>query len=230
MRNYQESSTSRHHSLIYLLSGRAFGSTSDVFEKSTYFSTDLISVTEDKVESWDFEFNIMPLDLAQRFREGRLPGGYRVDLPDEEVMRRWGEILCSLVPRHHLRRKIEKLKKQMNLEKALGIHLRRTDVFDSPARRITRETAIQHDAALWARVTQAIDRGEVSHVYLAADDQSYFDAWKKRLVALPVEVVCHQADWGSGLRQTSVEDFVIDLYLLIACRKVYGSVWSSLFL
>ena len=195
----------------------------DVFEVSVYFSTDLISMTDGEVETWNFEFNVMPLDLAQRFREGRVPGGHRVELSDEEVMRRWGEVLRSLVPRVHLRRKIECLQKRMNLEKTLGIHLRRTDVFDSPARCITRETAIQHDAALWARVTQAIDSGEISHVYLAADDQSYFDAWKKKLEALPVEVVCHQADWGSGLRQTSVEDFVVDLYLLIACRKVYGS-------
>jgi hypothetical protein len=201
----------------------------DVFQESDCFSTRWETEDYEIQQNWDFAINEMPLDLSKKLKDVERPKELRVDLADEHVMKRWAEILCSLKPLPAISEKIEAIRAGAKRSRMLGVHLRRTDALYHSCREITQENVIQHDKALWSRIILAVESGEFDHVYLASDDQAYFRRWRERLSELPVELHYNAASWGADLRQTPLEDLLVDLYLLSSCRKVFGSTWSSIF-
>jgi hypothetical protein len=201
----------------------------DVFEESDYFSTRWEREDYEILHEWDFAINEMPLNLGGKLRSVESPKELRIDLADEHIMKRWAEILCSLKPLPAISEKIAVIRANADRERMLGVHLRRTDVLYCNSRDITQENVRQYDEALWSRIVLAVEGGDFDHVYLASDDQAYFQGWREKLSKLPVKLHHNTANWGADLRQTPLEDLVVDLYLLSSCHKVYGSTWSSIF-
>lgn len=182
------------------------------------------------IEEWDFSINEMPLDFGEKVTRQGLVKAKGILLSDDDILERWGEILRSLRPVRSVTAKIEEIRGKTIPSRMLGVHLRRTDALFHQCRDINQENVGAHDAGLWSRIISALEGGEFDEVYLASDDREYFEKWKRKLARLPVKLHCNEAAWGEGLRQTPLDDLLVDLYLLSSCRKVYGSVWSSVFL
>jgi hypothetical protein len=202
----------------------------DVFQESDYFSTCRETEEFEVLHYWNYDINVLPLDLSRMLSDKKIPKELRVDLPDDLVMYRWAEILGALKPLPSISQKIEEIRNKTDPRRMLGVHLRRTDVLSDRWKEITRENVDQFDRVLWARIILAVEGGDLDHIYLASDDQTYFQVWRERLSELPVEIHYNTASWGAELRQTPLDDLLVDLYLLSSCRKVYGSIWSSVFL
>lgn len=200
-----------------------------VFEESQYFLTRWDEGDFDVLEDWDFAINEMPLAFGKKVSQRGLVKAEGILLSDDEILERWERILRSLKPVASVTAKIEAIRGRANPDRMLGVHLRRTDALFHQCRDINPENVGAHDAGLWSRIIGAVEEGEFDEIYLASDDREYFEKWKAKLARLPVKVHCNEAAWGEGMRQTPLDDLLVDLYLLSSCRKVFGSVWSSVF-
>ena len=212
---------------------------SELFEESPYFSTfsgETPELADHRViDEWDFRINLVPDEFRdvvhgvprffQNVPELNAPGSL---FPKDELWWRWSVVLRTLKPVPGIQKIIDELTAELDPERTLGVHLRRTDVMECSSKPITTANVNLFDEALWVRILEEVDSGKYSHIYLAADDKRYFFEWRDRLSELPVKVVCFEQSWGSGFRQTPMEGVVVDLFMMIRCRLVLASIFSSL--
>jgi hypothetical protein len=123
-------------------------------------------------------------------------------------------LIASLLPRQSIRRKLANLEPFLN--KAIGIHIRRTDHVDY-ANTIGGPTPMETYYAA-ADASSAL-------IFLACDDPSTLAIFKQRYG----ERILTAKAFGDpiGIRNTDGEHSVLDLYCLALCEKFQGSHASS---
>ena len=141
---------------------------------------------------------------------------------------RWQRMIRRIRINQQLVRKVDGLRRAWGQGRILGVHIRRTDVLQDAGKPINAANAAAYDAALLEKARERAASGLIDGFFLACDNAISAAAWKELLEPLGLPVFHHQKTWRPDhLRQTSLEDTVVDLCLLSRCDGIIGSVYSS---
>ena len=177
------------------------------------------------IAEWDQKVNMTPMRHYE-YLQNKHP--FRVS--PKKFKKKWKSVLKKLRPNSDIRSELEHLKSKMH-SKALGVHLRRTDVMTCDSKLITSKNVDRFDETLWDKITELLSSKSYRQVFLASDDKDYFENWKQHLLNQGVEVLHYNQNWSaSEFRQTSLDGVVIDMYMMASCDQVVGSIPSSLFI
>ncbi len=151
-----------------------------------------------------------------------------VSLPDELFLQHWLESYQRLRPHPRLHTILEHLSVGPD---CLGLHLRFTDKVREEAEARTVITPGQQQAVEAVAYRLLMDqrrRTGLRKVFLVADNAASKDAWARTLREAGCMVVMHAAAFdASRLRQTSGDDFAVDLFALARCRAIIGTTRSG---
>lgn len=113
----------------------------------------------------------------------------------------------------------------------LGLHLRFTDKVRETAGAqtvIAPEQRPAVEAMAYRLLRDQRRRTGLRKVFLAADNAASKEAWARKLREAGCTVVMHAAAFDpSRLRQTSGDDFAVDLFALARCRTIIGTTRSG---
>ena len=112
----------------------------------------------------------------------------------------------------------------------LGVHIRRTDKIRAyPGRsEVTSREGAQAERDLTELVRSRAEASRFRTAYLASDSAAGKAEWTERLQAMGLEVISHDAEFCTEqLRQTSANDFFVDLFSLARCGAIVGNARSG---
>lgn len=154
-----------------------------------------------------------------------------IELSDESFLNLWRECYQRLRPRQFIHPKIDSLGLGPDY---LGLHIRFTD-------KIQKIGSLEADlSVIFKQAVPAVEktalrllearskRYGLRKVFIASDDEPAKTAWIKKLQSKGWRIVSHRAAYeGDKLRQTSGEDFIVDLFSLARCRVIVGTTRSG---
>jgi len=115
--------------------------------------------------------------------------------------------------------------------KCVGLHIRVTDkINENPSRwEIHPREMEQVEKRTVYAIKTSLRKNHLNRVYLATDCFKARMAWKNKLESLGVTVLLNPyvVYDDKQFRQTSTEDFLIDLFSLSRCRQIVGSIDSG---
>ncbi|EGJ31344.1 hypothetical protein LYNGBM3L_40940 [Moorena producens 3L] len=149
---------------------------------------------------------------------------YLEDSIDHETFRKhYLKFVRQMKLKDNLLQEIEKFVEKYWQNDMIGIHIRRTDLWKHLKSRGL-ESHFSSDDKFIRAIEKEIANG-CSNFFLATDNEG-----TKTLISeqFPDQIIsyCQTFD-DSQKRQTSVENSLIDLYLLSKCQKILGSYYSS---
>lgn len=147
---------------------------------------------------------------------------------DKSFLELWLSTYKSFSPRTDIREKIENIGVD---KECIGLHIRLTDKISenpSPWEIHPRELEQVKKRTVYA-IQSAIKKTRLKKVYLATDCSKARLEWKNKLDSWGATVLLnpYAAYDEKQFRQTSSEDFFIDLFSLARCRQVVCSVNSG---
>jgi len=162
------------------------------------------------------------LASARRYRPRDL------DVDDARLLQLWLEAYGKLRPRPSLRAKVDALEIGAG---CIGVHLRWTDKVNAATHRKSWEIYPGERASVERALSRLVRRRArgltAAEVFIAADDCGAKEDWTRRLAAEGIRVVAHEAKFRpDALRQTSGEDFIVDLFALARCGAIVGTTPS----
>ncbi|HEX7705632.1 MAG TPA: hypothetical protein VF701_04145 [Thermoanaerobaculia bacterium] len=163
------------------------------------------------------------LGSVRRYR----PRGLGVD--DARLLHLWLDAYRRLRPTPALQAKVDDIEVGAA---SIGVHLRWTDKVDAAIHRKSWKIYPRERASIERALSMLIRwraRGRTTpEVFLAADDRDAKEDWARRLRGEGFRVVMHEATFHPGaLRQTSGEDFIVDLFALARCGEILGTTPSN---
>ncbi len=171
--------------------------------------------------------NILPDEAYRAFSSDP-----RTDLFDsfEEFHRLWSRQISQLKPVSEVEKMIGDFVSEHYRERMVAVHLRRTDVFDAPGQPIDADNRGEFDDRMMDAIQEIHDVHPETGFLLASDDHEYFRTWRKKLGERGIHVVAYEKEWRHALRQTSIRDALVEMYLIGHCGTILGSVSSSFLL
>lgn len=149
---------------------------------------------------------------------------YLNDNIDSETFRtQYLRFVRKIKLKSHLLQDIEKIRKQYLTENIIGLHIRRTDLYPHMKSR-NLESNFSSDEQFISVIEREIANG-CSKFFLATDNQI-----TKNIIqnSFPGKIISYCQTFNQeNKRQTSIENALIDLYLLSKCKKIIGSYYSS---
>lgn len=141
---------------------------------------------------------------------------------------RWRRMVRRFRVRTDILRRADDIQHGWPVRRLLGVHVRRTDVLKDPQKGITADNQDLYDAALLSRASEIAAGGRIDGFFLACDNPVSADVWREKLAGLYLPVCENVKTWSPGaMRQSTLEDAMLDLCLLSRCEAVIGSVYSS---
>ncbi len=141
---------------------------------------------------------------------------------------RWGRMLRRLRVNASIVQRVDEQLRTWRPGRLMGVHIRRTDVMQDPAKRINAENVAQYDAALLQRARETAQQKTADAFFIACDNPDSAAHWREQLEPLGLPVFHHWKSWQpDALRQSSLEDAMTDMFLLSRCDRIIGSVYSS---
>jgi hypothetical protein len=152
-----------------------------------------------------------------------------LDVDDARLLHLWLEAYRRIRPTAALQAKVDALEVGAT---SIGVHLRWTDKVNEANHRRSWQIYPGERASIERALSMLIRRrarGRTApEVFLAADDRDAKEDWAQRLRGEGFRVVVHEATFHPGaLRQTSGEDFIVDLFALARCGEILGSTPSN---
>lgn len=111
----------------------------------------------------------------------------------------------------------------------VGLHIRRTDKIWEGKSRFHGSSVDSHEVECRTQ-TQILPflTGENRSVFIASDDEDSKKWWMDFLESKGIRVISHRAVFDkTRLRQTSADDFIVDLFGLSKCAHIVGSGESN---
>ncbi|NES81022.1 MAG: hypothetical protein F6K10_06230 [Moorea sp. SIO2B7] len=145
------------------------------------------------------------------------------ELERETFGRQYLEFVRKLKPKQHLLQAIDKFRQQHWIDNIIGLHIRRTDLFNHLKYKKL-ESNFSSDEMFISAIEKEIYNG-CSKFFLATDNKI-----TQQLIyhKFPNKIISYCQRFNSdNKRQTPVKNAVIDLYLLSKCQKMIGSYYSS---
>jgi hypothetical protein len=106
----------------------------------------------------------------------------------------------------------------------VGLHLRRTDHIKMFSKRTSVAPYLSTNEKFFQAIDREITQG-TGNFFLATDDWETRKIFESRFVG---KTIAYNGQFDTSVfRQTSVQDALIDLYLLSKTRKIVGSYYSS---
>lgn len=160
------------------------------------------------------------------------PIGVRPDLSNEELVLAWKEIYQLLRPLNHVRRKLDSL--LPSSARYVGLHCRTGDKVHRKARKWFGGTKVPPgklpailDKAV-AKTRLYAERHGISHVFVAADTAKGHSQILTRLRGSGLQIIDQGACFNTEQeRQTTADEFAIDLFGLARCDAVIGTIYSG---
>ncbi len=155
-------------------------------------------------------------------------GGDTAGETAETVEERWRRMVRRFRVRTDILRRADDLQHGWPVRRLLGVHVRRTDVLKDPQKGITATNQELYDDALLAKASEMAAGGRIDGLFLACDNPASAREWHEKLSGLNLPVCENVKTWNPGaMRQSTLEDAMLDLCLLSRCDAVIGSVYSS---
>jgi hypothetical protein len=155
-----------------------------------------------------------------------------LNITEQSFLLLWISAYQKIHPKTHIKQKIDSL--NINND-CLGLHIRMTDkivdkIHQAPASgTITSDQINRMNAILEKKISKLFRKNISRNIFLASDDQKWKEAWKIFLQKTGYHVITNNTRFnGSNFRQTSGEDFVIDLFSLAKCNYIIGTVYSGI--
>jgi len=171
-----------------------------------------------------FDHSLFPPNLSQSRRYKPAD----ISLSAREFRDRWFASYALLRPLPHLAETLENLKVG---PRCLGFHLRFTDKIRQvprPFHEITPQQLPRLQSLAFHLLKDRLDRLGLDTVYLACDDGRVKEEWIERITGAGYQVISQNSHYNLGaLRQTSGEDFVVDLFALARCQRRLGTLCSG---
>ena len=125
---------------------------------------------------------------------------------------------CNLIPKHSIKKKIEE-KRNILKDNYISIHVRRTDHVGLAKK----NNRFISDEEFFNFIDESYN---YKNIYLATDDKDTYYKFKKKY---PDQILFkyHKTRNEDCLRQTSLEDAIIDIYICSFSKYFKGSGWSS---
>ena len=135
------------------------------------------------------------------------------------------EYIRKIKAKSHFLQEIEEFKQQhwTDTDHIVGLHIRRTDLYPHMKSR-NLQSKFSSDENFISAIEKEIDNG-CSKFFLATDNEITQNIIHNNF---PGKIIsyCHTFN-NKNKRHTSVENALIDLYLLSNCQKIIGSYYSS---
>lgn len=178
-------------------------------------------------ESGRMDEQIYGLDCLPRLAAVRAYRPHGLTVPDTKLLELWIGSYRRLRPQHGLQHTIDALGAGSD---CVGFHVRRTDRFSD--RPLPWQIASGKLSAVERMSGQAIrgalHRLKLHTVYLASDNQESKAYWRDFLARKGYAVLSNDARFDTArFRQTSGDDFIVDLFSLSRCRQIVGTVYSG---
>jgi hypothetical protein len=201
-----------------------------VLEPNGYVVVDNLREWERLTQGQPCETQIgQSLTMGQIFSHLTSGGGTIAPGETAETMEaRW----CRMVRKFRIKREIllcaDEIQHGWGIGRLLGIHVRRTDILKDPRKGINVANEEGYDAALFRLAEEYCDGGQVEGFFLATDNPTSAAQWRQKLRALDRPVFETAKRWNvHQMRQSSLEDAMLDLNLLSRCDFIIGSTYSS---
>jgi len=151
-----------------------------------------------------------------------------VAVSHEKFLALWLDSYRLLKPKKHVLAEVEKLGVDSD---CVGFHVRMTDKVcndRTPALTVVPEQVQKLESTALSVLQKQLKKLNLGSVFLAADNEESKQQWQKRLSDLGYRVISHSAKFDSSLlRQTSGEDFAVDLFSLARCKTIVGTTYSG---
>ena len=145
------------------------------------------------------------------------------DLDRETFRRQYLEFVRKLKPKQQLLQKIEEFRQQHWTDDIIGLHIRRTDLLNHLKYKKL-DSNFSSDEMFISAIEKEISQG-CSRFFLATDNE---ETQKLIYHHFPDQIISYCQTFNSEhKRQTTLENALIDLYLLSSCQKIIGSYYSS---
>jgi hypothetical protein len=194
---------------------------------------DIMEIQGFEIKTWNkssgsAEYRLNSFNSApslQRVKQLKPPD---LRINDKSFLELWLSTYKSFSPRKDIREKIENIGVD---KECIGLHIRYTDKINenpSPWDIHPRELEQMKKRTAYA-IQAALKNNRLKKVYLATDCSKARLEWGKKLDSLGATVLLnpYAAYDEKQFRQTSSEDFFIDLFSLARCRQIVGLVNSG---
>jgi hypothetical protein len=150
-------------------------------------------------------------------------------MSDESFLALWLSMYKRFSPRKDIRKKVESIGAD---RECIGLHIRFTDkINENPFPwEIHPGELKQVEQRTIHAIQAALKNSNLKRVYLATDCSKARVSWKNKLESWGATVLLNSyAVYDENqFRQTSGEDFLIDLFSLARCRQIVGSINSGI--
>jgi len=154
-----------------------------------------------------------------------------ITLSNRSFLNLWIKSYSSIRPNQDIKNKINSL----NItSECLGIHIRMTDkvvadIKNAPTpRTMTVGQIAKINEIIREEIKNHVNRHKSPTIFLASDDQDCKKEWLAYLKGQNYDVITSEAKFNKdSFRQTSGEDFIIDLFSLARCSRIICTVHSG---
>lgn len=168
--------------------------------------------------------NMMPTELSEVIKMR----GLHDCLPEVDMLQSWTRAARDIRPARSIQERINGSVAAWRVAKPVGLHIRSTDAKANPKRWSPNSVMESRENVLRNRIVDLCAGQPDAAVYLACDDALEFQRWNLWCMEVGIRVLSTQKVWRAGkVRQTSLEDAAVDLFLLSRCDYILASIWSS---
>jgi hypothetical protein len=207
------------------------GKHDDVLEANGYVVVDDAAEWERLTRGQECEQSVQQFHTISQAWEQLTAGGGPLTESGEDAASmeaRWRRMARRLRVRTDILRRADELQHGWTARRLLGLHVRRTDILKDPNKGITEANQSLYDQALLERARQIAAEGRTDGILLACDNPVSAAEWTERLISLGRPVFQSEKSWNpSAMRQSSLEEAMLDLLLLSRCERIIGSTYSS---
>ena len=199
---------------------------------SPYSFLDLCDIKGFNLKPWDTslgpaEFkmaaNALPFDLGgvKTYKPGDLT------ISDEEFLGLWARSYRLVCPKPHIKLRIDSLQVD---EKCVGLHVRRTDkISKNPDHwQVHEQRVFFLERKSRRAISSVLSEHKTRKIFLACDNEQSKLYWTRQLAKKKYTVIANNALFDSSkFRQTSGEDFIVDLFALAQCGVIVMTLSSG---
>jgi hypothetical protein len=173
------------------------------------------------------ELTMAANDLSFDSRGVKLYKPRDLTIGDEEFLELWIQSYQLLCPKSHIKSRIDSLQVDEN---CIGFHVRRTDKVnknpDSWEIHENKKSLLERKSRY--AISWVLREHKTRKIFLACDNEQSKLYWTRYLVQKKCTVIANNSFFDSNkFRQTSGEDFIIDLFALARCGVIIQTIPSG---
>jgi hypothetical protein len=194
---------------------------------------DILEIQGFEIKTWDeslgaAEYSLNSLNSSPCLKNVKQLKPPYMEMSDESFLALWLSMYKRFSPRKDIGKKIECIGAD---RECIGLHIRFTDKLrENPSPwEIHPSELEQIEKRTTYAIQSALKKSRLKRVYLATDCSKARLAWRNKLESWGVTVLLNPyAVYDENkFRQTSGEDFLIDLFSLARCKQIVGSIDSG---